>query len=33
VGEHGVPHPEYPHYSNLSEGLIKMIPEALRPQT
>lgn len=33
VGEHGVPHPDYPHYSNLSEALIQMIPEGLRPQS
>jgi len=32
VGELSVPHPDYPHYSNLSEALIQMIPEALRPQ-
>ena len=32
VGEHGVPHPDYPNYSNLNEALIEMIPEALRPQ-
>lgn len=32
VGEHGVPHPDYPFYSNFSEALIEMIPEALRPQ-
>ena len=32
VGELSVPHPDYPQYSNLSEALIQMIPEALRPQ-
>ena len=33
VGEHGVPHPDYPAYSNLSNAFIEMIPEALRPQS
>ena len=33
VGELSVPHPDYPQYSNLSDALIGMIPEALRPQT
>ncbi|MCB1279795.1 lysophospholipid acyltransferase family protein [Prosthecobacter sp.] len=32
VGQPGVPHPDYPYYSNLSPALIEMIPEALRPQ-
>jgi len=31
VGEHGVPHPDYPSYSNLSPALLEMIPPALRP--
>ena len=30
VGEHGVPHPDYPSYSNYSEALVSMIPEAVR---
>ncbi|MBL9178407.1 MAG: lysophospholipid acyltransferase family protein [Verrucomicrobiaceae bacterium] len=31
VGEHGVPHPDYPSYSNLSPALLEMIPPPLRP--
>ena len=32
VGEHGVPHPDYPFYSNFSEGLMQMIPPELLRQ-
>jgi len=31
VGQPGVPHPDYPCYSNFSKALVDMIPEALRP--
>lgn len=33
VGSHGVLHPDYPYYSNLSEALVNLIPEPLRPQS
>lgn len=32
VGEHGVPHPDYPFYSNFSEALVSMIPPELLEQ-
>lgn len=31
VGQAGVPHPDYPSYSNFSPALIEMIPPASRP--
>ncbi|MDZ4404090.1 lysophospholipid acyltransferase family protein [Prosthecobacter sp.] len=32
VGAPGVPHPDYPRYSNLSPALVEMIPAELRPE-
>lgn len=32
VGEMGVPHPDYPSYSNYSPALVEMIPSELRPE-
>ena len=32
VGQHGVPHPDYPFYSNYSEALVQMVPPELLRQ-